>query len=166
LLTAVGFAVLFNGALVCTFAWPHWLPAWVTFTVWSVTSAVWVGSTWYELRSFPRIHSRSDAAGDALFAKAQQEYLNRNWFEAESLLQQVLKDNRDDVDAHLMLATLYRHTERVEEADDCLCRLERMERAGKWSLEIARERNLLVELGSKPETDQDGCPSSQTETNR
>ena len=166
LLTAIGFAVLLNGALVCTFAWPHWLPTWATFVGWTAIAVTWAMSVWHEYHRLPRFHSEQDAAGESLFAKAQHEYLNRNWFETESLLQQVLKDNNDDVDARLMLATLYRRTERVEEANDCLCQLERMERAGKWALEIARERNLIAELGSKSETDRDGCPVSQSEPNR
>jgi cytochrome c-type biogenesis protein CcmH/NrfG len=101
-----------------------------------------------------------------LLAKAQQEYLKRDWFETEVLLQRVLRDDRDDVDARLMLATLYRHTGRLEEADETLSQLERMEGAGKWKLEISRERNLISELGSKSETDRDGCPVSLSEPNR
>ncbi len=165
LLTAIGFAVLFNGAVVCTFAWPHWLPTWVTFVGWTGITLIWAVSVWHEYRCLPRIQTEENAAGENLFAKAQLEYLNGDWFEAESLLQQVLKDNEDDVDARLMLATLYRRTGRVEEADDCLCQLERMERADKWLLEIARERNLIADLESKPETDRDGCPVSHSESN-
>jgi hypothetical protein len=165
-MSAIGFAVLFNVAVVCTFAWPHWLPTWVTFVGWTGIAVAWAMSVWYEYHHLPAARGRGIAASESLFVEAQREYLNRNWFEAESLLQQVLKENVEDTDARLMLATLYRHTERIEEAEDCLCQLERMEQAGKWSLEIARERNLINELGSKSETDRDGCPVSHSEPNR
>jgi hypothetical protein len=143
LLTAIGFAVLLNGAVACTFAWPDWLPVWVTTLGWTVIGVIWTASTWHACRSLSKMHNREDVTGDSLFVQAQQEYLSRDWFEAESLLQQILKLNEDDVDARLMLATLYRRTGRTEDAEGCLSRLERMEGAGKWALEIARERDVL-----------------------
>jgi hypothetical protein len=166
LLTAIGFAAVLNGALVCTFAWPAWLPAWVTFFGWILIAILWASLVWHEFHCLPALRGGQDAAAASLLAKAQQEYLKRDWFETEVLLQRVLRDDRDDVDARLMLATLYRHTGRLEEADETLSQLERMEGAGKWKLEISRERNLISELGSKSETDRDGCPVSLSEPNR
>jgi hypothetical protein len=61
--------------------------------------------------------------------------------------------NDDDVDARLMLATLYRRTGRATEAADCLSQLDRMEAAGKWAREIARERSLLTTEESQRNTD-------------
>jgi hypothetical protein len=43
-----------------------------------------------------------------------------------------------------MLATLLRHTGRLEEAVEHLDRLQRMEGSEKWGLEIQRERELLA----------------------
>ena len=154
LLTAIGFAALLNSAVICTFAWPNCVPTWVTVTGWITIILYWMSSTWHACRCLPEL-----AAGDGnplvddLLGRAQKEYLNRDWFEAESLLKQILKKRKDDVDARLMLATLYRRTERIAEADECLCRLERMDGAEKWALEIGRERNLLASLGSNTETD-------------
>jgi cytochrome c-type biogenesis protein CcmH/NrfG len=91
-----------------------------------------------------KLHTVEDAPGDELLTRAQREYLTGDWLETEALLQQILRTNDDDADARLMLATLYRRTGRIAEADECLNRLDRMEAAGKWALEIARERSLLT----------------------
>jgi cytochrome c-type biogenesis protein CcmH/NrfG len=42
-----------------------------------------------------------------------------------------------------MLATLYRHTRRYDEAAKQLDRLDRLDEAVKWRWEIERERELL-----------------------
>jgi thioredoxin-like negative regulator of GroEL len=70
-------------------------------------------------------------------------YLKGNWFEAEYLLSGLLAANPRDVDAGLMLATLWRHTGRFDEALEGLARLERCEDAKKWQWEIGQERDLV-----------------------
>lgn len=153
LLTAIGFAALLNSAVICTFAWPNCVPTWVTVAGWITIILYWISSAWHAYRCLPKLASDDgNAVVDGWFGRAQTEYLNRDWFEAESLLKRVLKERKEDADARLMLATLYRRTERTDEADECLSRLERMDGAGKWALEIGRERNLLASLGSKTET--------------
>jgi cytochrome c-type biogenesis protein CcmH/NrfG len=81
-----------------------------------------------------------------LFVRAQTEYLKGHWFEAETLLGQLLEEQDSDVDAQLMLATLYRRTRRVEDGQSKLKVLERMDGAEKWALEMAREREMLDRL--------------------
>jgi cytochrome c-type biogenesis protein CcmH/NrfG len=58
-------------------------------------------------------------------------------------LQQLLRQSPRDVESHLMLATLYRHTSRREEALERLRLLERLDGSERWRWEIARERELL-----------------------
>jgi predicted Zn-dependent protease len=86
-----------------------------------------------------------------LFRSAQREYLTGNWIKAEQLLTQLLTNNTKDIDAHLMMASLLRHTGQLAEASDRLRRLETMDGAEKWASEITRERHLLDELFSPPE---------------
>jgi cytochrome c-type biogenesis protein CcmH/NrfG len=81
-----------------------------------------------------------------LFIQAQAEYLKGHWFEAETLLGQLLENQDSDVDAQLMLATLYRRTGRIEDGRRKLQELERMDGANKWVLEMAREREMLDRL--------------------
>jgi cytochrome c-type biogenesis protein CcmH/NrfG len=71
--------------------------------------------------------------------------LRGNWFETECVLAGLLRRDLRDVDARMMLATLYRHTGRIDEAVEELDRLERIDEAAKWALEIARERRWLAD---------------------
>jgi thioredoxin-like negative regulator of GroEL len=71
--------------------------------------------------------------------------LKGNWVESEHLICRVLRRAPRDLDAGLMLATLLRHTGRLEEAQRQLDRIVRFEGAHKWALEIRREREFLDE---------------------
>jgi hypothetical protein len=59
-------------------------------------------------------------------------------------LNRLLTGNVLDVEARLMLATLLRHTGRHQEAGEQLSRLNRMDGAERWTLEIARQRTRLA----------------------
>jgi cytochrome c-type biogenesis protein CcmH/NrfG len=88
-----------------------------------------------------------------LFLQAQGEYLKGHWFEAESLLQQIIRRSPRDVEAQLMLATLYRHTRRVDEARQRLRLMEAIDGAERWRWEIDQEQRLLKQV---TETAKDG----------
>lgn len=75
---------------------------------------------------------------------AQRHYLQGNWFEAECCLSMLLQNNPRDVQAMLMLATLYRHKERYEEASRLLRELELLEDAIPWKAEIRSEKRKLI----------------------
>jgi Flp pilus assembly protein TadD len=74
-----------------------------------------------------------------LFSQGISEYLKGNWFEAERHFREILKHDRQDAEAHLMLATLFRHTGRPAEARQKLSELKRLPGGPKWELEIQRE---------------------------
>lgn len=76
-------------------------------------------------------------------AAAIDEYLRGKWYEAERLLRQQMRREKKDAEAMLMLATLCRHTGRLEEAERRLDELAALEAARKWEVEIAAERKLL-----------------------
>ena len=83
-----------------------------------------------------------DADGE-LFLEAQTRYLRGEWFEAECALKSVLKKNSQDVEALLLLATLYRHVKRFSEARQTLAALEKLEAADYWRYEIALEKEAI-----------------------
>ncbi len=138
---AVGFAVLVNLALAATIIWDELLASDVRRITWGAVAVVWAGSAiascFWDRRDLP-----GDVASDT-YCEAMEHYLKGNWFEAERNLGGVLHDNPHDLDAHLMLATLFRHTSRFEEAAKQLSRLQRLEGCEKWALEIGREREWL-----------------------
>ncbi len=80
-----------------------------------------------------------------LFLLALGEYLKGNWYEAESVCQQLLRDKARDAEAELMLATILRHTGRYAAARERLDDLKRWDDAAKWEWEIANELERLAE---------------------
>jgi uncharacterized protein HemY len=146
-MVAVGFALLVNLLLLGTFLWSDALRADVRYGGWGIVALLWVVAAIVarveENRSLAR--ELQVRVGDPL-PRAIDAYLKGQWFEAECLLTELLDHHPRDIEGRLMLATLCRHTHRYEEARQCLDCLERHEGAGKWVVEIARERRLLDEI--------------------
>jgi hypothetical protein len=158
-LLAVAFGGVLNLLLVSNVLWPDLLPApgrtlaWLFLAGWWLFSAIRA----YGSRAHLDIPVIADSRG--LFIQAQGEYLKGHWFEAESLLQQLLRSARRDLDAHLMLATLCRRTRRYDEACARLDLIDQFEGAEKWRWEIETERRLLKQQTEK-ERDQVNLLSS------
>jgi len=67
------------------------------------------------------------------------------------------------LDALLLLATLYRHTRRCDEAAKQLDRLDRLDEAVKWRWEIEHERELLKRRAASPRKNAESSDSEGTE---
>src|SRR5690606_3756204 len=89
---------------------------------------------------------------EQLYREAQQVYLQGDWVAAEQVLLKLLKLDKRDAEARLMLATLWRHQGRHREAIRQLDMLSRLETADRWHHEIAVERQEnAAALASKDE---------------
>ena len=106
-------------------------------------------------RSLPELLSVGSApdvvdldTDDTLFIRAQAEYLNGSWVEAERLLTRQLEENPRDVQSRLFLATLFRHTRRMKQAREQLVKIRKFDESVHWDFEIQREI-LLIELIEK-----------------
>jgi hypothetical protein len=144
LFVALAFGGALNLLLASTFIYPHWLPWPTSGLAWGALGGFWFVSTVWARRTFPELSYSFQVADDrGLFLQAQGEYLQSHWFEAERALNQLLRQSRRDVDARLMLATVYRHTGRYDEALAQLGLIEQFEGAEKWHSEIATERRLV-----------------------
>jgi len=143
LATAVAFGAALNLALVSSFVWPELLPPAFNLIGWFILGTVWLASVFQAYRSLPHLREPPRVDDRGLFIQAQAEYLRGHWFEAETLLRQLLRHCSRDVDVLLMLATLYRRTRRYDEAGKQLDRLDRLDEAHKWRWEIAQERGTL-----------------------
>lgn len=142
---AVGGALLLNIALLGSLVWSEWLPPGIRGGLWLAAAVVWGGSAITGRRcGRPTAPADEPGAGPG-FSQAIEYYLQGNWFEAERLLVAQLHRDPRDVDARLMIATLLRHTGRLDEAERQLHQLGRIEASHKWNLEIGRERQLLAE---------------------
>ncbi len=73
------------------------------------------------------------------FTDAVTQYLQGNWFETECFLNEILKRNPRDPEALLMLATLFRHTDRPTESRQTLLKLQKYDESKKWFVEIENE---------------------------
>lgn len=163
LFVAVGFAMLLNLSLLTTWVWSDLLPEGVRVLLWSVTAFTWIIG-WVDSNRFLANHlflSAQDGQLD-LFLAARGEYLRCEWGRSEDLLCSILHENPRDVEARLMLATLNRHQGRIPEAREHLRRLQRLERAGEWNMEIGREWRQLGLLEASSELDV-SAPEDQME---
>jgi hypothetical protein len=115
------------------------------------------------VNSDERVSSQSDGhdeastsadISDKLFLDARNQYLKGNWFESESIINQILAESPHDIEARLLLLTLLRHTNRIEEALVQITDFQKWDGAKQWEFEITRELELLeLELTSPNKSD-------------
>jgi hypothetical protein len=168
LAAAVAFAAAFNVALVNSLIWTDWFgPAWRA-TAWIGAAAIWmtgVVCTWRTQRPTQAAIEANETPAcpsEDLFSAATREYLQGNWLAAGERLERLLANNGDDIEARLLLATLYRRTRRVSEARAELERLRTMEKATAWQFEIDRELEWLDRLPAEPVGDEATRDNPQT----
>ena len=150
--SALVFAGLLQVAVTVTFFWPETVNPKSVKVIWLVLATVWIVGLWSGYDDLAAATRRfSNERLQDLFIRAQSEYLRGNWWTAQTLLERLLALDRSDVEAQLMLAALYRHTERPEIARRRLRFLERLSGADVWRLEIEKERMLLECLEEESE---------------
>jgi uncharacterized protein HemY len=72
-------------------------------------------------------------------------YLRGDWFAAEAQVLPHLKKYPKDMEMLLLQATMYRHTERYEEALLVLDKLQLLQNSRYWHAEIEAERAMIAE---------------------
>jgi hypothetical protein len=148
LLVAIACAAILDLLLLGTFGWCELIGESFRTAVWATGGASWliaVGLSAIWCRRYGRINGRS---GNDLFGEAVNHYLRGDYFQAEILLERLLRADVRDLEARLMLATLMRHTGRFAEATQQLDTLVRFEGAAHWQMEVEQERDLLAEAKS------------------
>ena len=142
---ALGAAVLCDVLLLATFGWSE-LASWNgRMTLWAAFGAAWILACIWSVRQHRRQCEACVLDRDG-FRQAIDHYLRGDYYQAEQILEGLLRLHARDLEARLMLATLLRRTGRADEALGQLDRLSRLEDAGKWELEIADERERLATL--------------------
>jgi hypothetical protein len=150
LAVACGFAWLVNMAVVSTAVWTEWIDPWSRLGVWVLLLVVWSASVVLSFRQLLGLDPEGTAqTAEALFRRAQREYLSGNWIAVEQLLTQLIAANPKDIDGQLLLASLLRSIGQLSEASEQLRKLEGMDGSEKWEHEIQRERKHLDDLFSK-----------------
>jgi hypothetical protein len=153
LAVAIAAAVGLDLLLLVGFGWSELIGHGLRSTLWVAFGVVWAVAAGWSAREYRRRAAAGtpDPQEDA-FAEALDHYLKGDYYQAERVLEDLLRRNVRDLDARLMLATLLRHTGRLDEAVRQLDTLARFEGAGKWEQEILEERRLLAEAKSRKAT--------------
>ncbi|MDE0818432.1 MAG: hypothetical protein OSA92_12275 [Pirellulaceae bacterium] len=91
---------------------------------------------------------------DELFLDARNQYFKGNWFESESIINQILTESPHDIEARLLLITLLRHTNRIEKSLIQITEIQKWDNVKQWDFEIKRELELLeLKLTSQNKSD-------------
>jgi hypothetical protein len=151
LAVALAFTVVLSFALVNTLIWTEWFSLMWRTAAWTGAGAIWlVGVAWtwrHESHAAARNTANNlpnpSSPTEDLFSAATREYLQGNWVAVHEKLAQLLAKNDNDIEARLLLASVYRRTDRVCEARAELHRLTKMEKAAAWQFEIDRELEMI-----------------------
>jgi tetratricopeptide (TPR) repeat protein len=153
--SGLGWALLFsavlNTALLATFVWPEWLSWAMTTTLWIAAGSLCILGYWQSLTQLPKLlGTTSDPQAEQKLVDAQCAYLQGRYYEAEQALRRLLHLQPDDPEARLLLASVYRRTNRKKEALDALKRLAEAPRGGRWLFEASRLRSAILEMSYEP----------------
>ena len=150
---SVIFSVSLNLALLGTFVWPEWYPSWMIRLLWS---GIILSSGFFFLQSYKRWSKitgsyQSDAKTNERLIVAQHHYLCGNYFEAEALIQKIVVDGNQDIEALLLLVSILRRTRRGQQALQWIDRISLCENAGNWRRELEIEKKLVREFLANPD---------------
>lgn len=152
--SGLGWALLFsavlNTALLATFVWPEWLSWAMTTTLWIAAGSLCVLGYWQSLTQLPKLlGTTTDPQAEQKLVDAQCAYLQGRYYEAEQALRRLLHLQPDDPEARLLLASVYRRTNRKKDALDALKRLAEAPRGGRWLFEASRLRTAVLEMSDE-----------------
>lgn len=140
---ALGFALLVDAFLIANFYWTALLTAgqrnFCLVALFGAWIALTVAATFLKHRLDSAMKPEQN---DETFRQTICHYLSGDWFAAESLILPHLKKYPKDVEMLLLQATMYRHTERYEEALLVLDKLNLIQDSQYWYAEIETEKAL------------------------
>jgi len=137
---ALAFALAVDVAVFTTWIWSDLVDVRLTLALWTATAAIWLVATVSAIAGFPPPIPRGrDAAIDALFVKARDAYLARDWLAAETKLRALLDLSPTDGEGQLLLGTLLCRVGRLDEAAAALNALSRSDAGALWTAAIVRE---------------------------
>jgi thioredoxin-like negative regulator of GroEL len=90
---------------------------------------------------------------DTLFIQAQHEYLKGHWGEAQTLLNRQIDQHPRDIESRLLLATLFRHSRKLDQSLQQLKEIKRFDEGFEWNFECKREEELIREILSTQDSE-------------
>jgi hypothetical protein len=146
-LGSVLLSAIFQVALAATVLWPELLPPDARNALWVVFFGGWIAGlllSWRFVRKEEQLASEREV--DDTYPQALHAYLRGDRALAESLLRNRLRRDPQDVEAALLLASVWRRQGRLTAARSLLSKLRKVERAAPWLFEIERELEILDRL--------------------
>ena len=153
LVAAIGFSILLNIALISSFLWKWSLGEVFPLIAWPTICLVWAATA---LVSYNRLTDlvavpitqkvATPERPDTLFIQAQHEYLKGHWKEAQTLLKRQIEKHPRDIESRLLLATLFRHSRKLDQSIHQLKEIKRFDEGLEWNFECKREEELIREI--------------------
>jgi hypothetical protein len=145
LMTALTFALLVDAFLVANFYWTALLTAGQRNFLLIALFGAWIALTVVAAFWKHRLDSAvKPEQHDETYRQTICHYLRGDWFAAELQILPYLKKYPKDIEMLLLQATMYRHTERYEEAVLVLDKLHLLQDSRYWYAEIESERSLTT----------------------
>jgi len=146
-MTALGFAMLVNAFLIANFYWTALLTPGQRNICLAGLFAVWCALTVFASYQKQKLAAATKTEEhDTTFRQTISHYLQGDWFAVESQILPYLKKYPKDTEMLLLQATMYRHTERYEEALLVLDKLQLLQDSRRWFAEIEMERSVIRQM--------------------
>jgi hypothetical protein len=146
---AIAFGVLLNLVVLTSLVrsvspWNSWNGlGWISLV------AFWTFGVWQASRHHASFRDpRQSQNHQDLFIRAQTEYLQGRWVEAQRLLEQLIRENPQDIESHLLLSSVFRRSRRTDLSRRHLRQLSDLPEATRWRFEIEREQVLLDQVSA------------------
>ena len=141
---AIAFGIALNWLLLTTFLYTEWMSGHLVRMACWIGVAAWAFFVVQRFRELPAlIAPRAVSDEPDRFGDAHTAFLRAEWDSAEEMLQEVLAIEPRDPPALLLLASVYRHTNRLDSAEVLINEISRVEVADAWHLELEAEKNRL-----------------------
>jgi len=164
LMVSLLFSWVFVIAWLATFVWPEWLiglfsPVWLAKVVfYGLWSAIVVVSLLSASGTFFRLSSSGElgiAERQENLQKAQELYLQANYFDAERLIRQNMFGVHEDIESLLLWIAILRRTRRISLALELIAQVDKLDAAGPWLSELRTEKEqcLRIKIQTPPAHD-------------
>jgi hypothetical protein len=164
LMVSLLFSWVFVIAWLATFVWPEWLfglstPFWLARSVYyGLWLAIIVMSLLSATGTFFRLSSSDElepAERQENLQKAQELYLQANYFDAERLIRKNMFGAYEDVESLLLWIAILRRTRRIPLALELIAQVDKLDAAAPWlsELQTEKEQCLRIKIQTPPAHD-------------
>ena len=164
LLVSLLFSWVFVIAWLATFVWPEWLAVLfgpvllakaVFYGLWTAIIGMSLLSASGALLRLTNSEELGFAERQENLQKAQELYLQANYFDAERLVRKNMSGAYEDIESLLLWIAILRRTRRIPLALDLIAQVDKLDAAAPWlsELRIEKEQCLRIKIQTPPAHD-------------